>query len=69
MAADSEDNVFVHPVCRLTDVAVHPAIGGIFASDGYENAAIYKYDTTGATSCRGTKALIVRRWPGLAAES
>lgn len=35
------------PFCRCTHVAIHPATGDLFVSDGYGNASVHKYSPDG----------------------
>jgi DNA-binding beta-propeller fold protein YncE len=35
------------PFCRCTHVALHPATGDVFVSDGYGNASVHKYTPDG----------------------
>jgi DNA-binding beta-propeller fold protein YncE len=35
------------PFCRCTHVALHPATGEVFVSDGYGNASVHKYTPDG----------------------
>jgi hypothetical protein len=35
------------PFCRCTHVAIHPATGELFVSDGYGNASVHKYSPDG----------------------
>jgi len=35
------------PFCRCTHVAIHPANGDLFVSDGYGNASVHKYSPDG----------------------
>ena len=35
------------PFCRCTHLAIHPATGDLFVSDGYGNASVHKYSPDG----------------------